>query len=455
MFPHSFSISQKVRIALLLSCTLCTFATQALVISGTISDDPYPSKRFSVPVSNAKIYFQSPSSVLIATPYITGQPIVMPPVKIIMDSITTDTQGKFSYTGLARAYDMTIVHPHYATRGIVINPRIDTSIDVTVVSKNAHAKISGKVLTLIILTKPTQTAPIAMPPPPIDSCFITVSFPRSSDQIIDIPSITTTTDSLGAYSFDSIPLSYNVFPVTITVSKVGYRTIIKDTVISTMATIAYNPALIPAPAANGDSVYTDPSAPSIMDNITFHLYDASACCCGEFVERAMTYDDTAIYLNYQLNDSLCKLYRCIAAGSRTTFTGKIPKAGTYSIYNAQQFYCPTGRMCPAIYMLPTKIGKLTVLPEVSVEQANAHRIIIPTMASSKKNGIIQISYSPTVSDNNASITISTIAGKLIYKSGVSAGSTRHLTTVPFSGLYVVTLSTNKGIVYSQRLSVIK
>jgi hypothetical protein len=118
-------------------------------------------------------------------------------------------------------------------------------------------------------------------------------------------------------------------------------------------------------SAAGDSVYTTPAKPTTKDSITYNFYDSDACCCAQFVNPTVSVSDTIVYLSFSVNTAPCQLCKCSAAGAWNAFKGGPFKAGKYAIYREQSFYCPPGSLCPAIVLLPVRIGQVVVAPDTT------------------------------------------------------------------------------------------
>jgi hypothetical protein len=121
-------------------------------------------------------------------------------------------------------------------------------------------------------------------------------------------------------------------------------------------------------SAAGDSVYTTPAKPTTKDSITYNFYDSDACCCAQFVNPSVFVSDTIVYLSFSVNTTPCQLCKCAGTGVWSAFKGGRLKAGRYSIYREQSFYCPPGTPCPLIALLPIRIGQVTVSPDTAYPQ---------------------------------------------------------------------------------------
>jgi hypothetical protein len=117
--------------------------------------------------------------------------------------------------------------------------------------------------------------------------------------------------------------------------------------------------------AAGDSVYTTPAKPTTKDSITYNFYDSDACCCAQFVNPTVSVSDTIVYLSFSVNTAPCQLCKCAGTGAWNAFKGGTLKAGKYAIYREQSFYCPPGSLCPAIALLPVRIGQVVVAPDTT------------------------------------------------------------------------------------------
>jgi hypothetical protein len=110
----------------------------------------------------------------------------------------------------------------------------------------------------------------------------------------------------------------------------------------------------------GDSVWTEPAQPTTQDSITFHLFNEDECCCTQYHNVGVWGSDTTIMLGFEADSRPCAQCLCIVPGSWLELTSAPLAAGRYAIYKAESLYCPPGEECPAIAILPVRVGELTV-----------------------------------------------------------------------------------------------
>ncbi|MBD3321864.1 MAG: hypothetical protein GF350_12280 [Chitinivibrionales bacterium] len=183
---------------------------------------------------------------------------------------------------------------------------------------------------------------------PVSVCSVMVITPISSRQFIGV------TDSTGNYSIDSIPVSQNT-PFTVIAYKQGYQDSQQEVTLIDHQTITADFYL----QRTTGRVTVDPSDPTNEDSLQFSIYNENICCCAEYSNHSVTWNDTAIFLYYLVNDENCARCMCLMAGSTTMFeSGPLP-AGTYSIYKVENSFC-TGDFCLPVAILPEKVGEITI-----------------------------------------------------------------------------------------------
>jgi hypothetical protein len=119
-------------------------------------------------------------------------------------------------------------------------------------------------------------------------------------------------------------------------------------------------SVVNSPVVLKDSVSVTPKNPTTKDSITYNFFDADACCCAAFVDPAVIVQDNIVYLLFSVNTAPCMVCLCAGAGKWNAFKGGRLKTGRYDIYKQENIYCPPGQACPAIIMLPVKIGEVVV-----------------------------------------------------------------------------------------------
>jgi hypothetical protein len=209
-------------------------------------------------------------------------------------------------------------------------------------------------------------------------------------------------------------------------------------------------------SAIGDSVYTTPARPTPKDSITYNFYDADACCCAVFVDPSVSIVDTMVRLTFSVNTAQCDLCRCILPGARQAFKGGPLKAGKYGIYRAQSFYCPPGSLCPAIVILPVRIGEMVVSSSTTdvLWQAPPSMRTGGLMLSQERN-TIHIGYELS-QPGHMRVRIFNAQGIMVkdLRDGESpAGMQRFSWTAPSQGVYFVRVEVNGTIAASREVIV--
>jgi hypothetical protein len=224
-------------------------------VEGTVTDDPYPTKRMPQPIGGARVYRERMECL---TPPVESTRSCQYAYSVI-DSTVTDKQGHYEFPKTAGgSYRLRFAATGYAARSVDCVVQSDTTIDVKLVADDAVGRVSGRVMSVECpghLQMPCVLRAAA-------GCTVTV-FPsnyeypvaysakadspaKASLSIIPYPAYQAITDAEGNYTIENIPLSYNSFPVTVTARKAGYVTVSTDATISNLTTTTVDFQLEPA-----------------------------------------------------------------------------------------------------------------------------------------------------------------------------------------------------------------
>jgi hypothetical protein len=208
-------------------------------------------------------------------------------------------------------------------------------------------------------------------------------------------------------------------------------------------------------SAAGDSVYTTPAKPTTKDSITYNFYDSDACCCAQFVNPSVIISDTIVYLSFSVNTTPCQLCKCLAAGAWNAFKGGPLKAGRYSIYREQSFYCPPGTPCPMIAILPIRIGEVVVTNPTSVGQEAPGIMPLSGLMLTQEKNTVTLDYA-VKQPGNVQVKIMNARGILtgeIYNGRAASGTHRWSWTAAAPGVYFMSVETNGVSVAARKIVV--
>ena len=352
-----------------------------IVISGTVTDDPFPSKRVPFPIKDVKVRLWQQLAILNSPSANASIPV---PGQVLLDSATTSSTGAFAFKPVSSpgAYQVSFDNPLYVSREISVSVISDTSFTVLLLAAGAHARVAGTVWAAC-------TGYLGMPCilQPIPGCTVMVSktsivpigvVPLNTSIAYPIIAVayTAVTDSLGRYAIDSIPLEVNGEAISVSARAAGYTAQTVDTTIRNNMPTTVNFSLAKAAAGPRDTVYVTPHHPTTSDSLYFILYNAYRCCGTIYRGNSVSVSDTTIYLSYTYDDTLCPYVNCFAAGSETNFSSKPIPAGRYAIYKVESLYCPPGRACPLFLLMPERVGTVTVSPAASVLPTRGGRALV-------------------------------------------------------------------------------
>jgi hypothetical protein len=217
----------------------------------------------------------------------------------------------------------------------------------------------------------------------------------------------------------------------------------------------YAPLTLAQFVAGGDSVYTVPARPTVKDPITYNFYDVSSCCCAEFVNPTVMVQDTIVYLSFSVNTDPCQLCRCLVPGAWNAFKGGTLKAGKYAIYRMETFYCPPGRVCPAIIMLPVRIGQVTVMGTTGAIVASAVAMPASGLTFAQEKSTVHLGYT-LAQQGQLRVKVFDARGILagvLYNGQASAGTHRFSWTAAAQGIYFLSVEINGIAVSTQKIIV--
>lgn len=390
---------KKVLLSFVVLCAAVHFVSGEIVapvrlvtVSGIVNDDPYPMKRMSQPIGNAKVELWRSSMVY----DVQSSPVIGPvPFWQRIDSTYTDGQGKFTFKPVnAENYQLRCSHSGYADNQVIVNTLRDTSVTISLVAASAKAQITGSV-------SEACHDPMGMPciMSPIPQCTVTVTKGSSLMEPALIASYTTVTNNNGQYTFDSIPVSKNGERITISATKKGYTTKSVDTLIRNTTTTTVNVVLTGKEETSKDSVSILPAFPTSRDSLQFQLRSWTHCCGTIYRNKTVSVNDTTIILSSTYDDSMCAFVDCLVGWSITTFYSGPIKAGKYIIYKVESPYCPPGKMCPLYITAPVRVGSVIIAKSTGIEPSAMKTIVVHgnrlTMAGNSV--IATVAYSQPIS----------------------------------------------------------
>ena len=346
-----------------------------VVISGTVTDDPFPAKRMPFPIKDVRVRLWQQLAILNSPSASSSIPV---PGQILRDSATTSSTGSFVFKPISPGtYQVSFDNPLYVSREISVSAVSDTSFTVLLLAAGAHARVAGTVWAAC-------SGFLGMPCilKPIPGCTVTVAptGPVAFNAYITYPIIpvtyTAVTDSQGRYAVDSVPIEVNGEAISVSARAAGYTAQTVDTTIRNNMPTTVNFSLAKAAAGPRDTVYVTPHHPTTSDSLYFILYNAYRCCGTIYRGNSVSVSDTTIYLSYTYDDTLCPYVNCFAAGSETNFSSKPIPAGRYAIYKVESLYCPPGRACPLFLLMPERVGTVTVSPAASVLPTRGGRALV-------------------------------------------------------------------------------
>jgi hypothetical protein len=250
---------KKIILALSLFAVCVSFSSASIIppvnvnIDGYVYTDPYPLMIPSAPIAGVKVYLLSSTVIPMKAATVTSIPV------FTSDSSTTDASGHFAFKpSSAGYYSISFQHSGFVTRDMELIALKDTTMRVSLLAAGAHALVKGKVWASAILS-----ALIA----PLPKCTVTVTeglfviplINQSAFSPIVTGTFTAITDDSGNYSIDSVPISSNNTPVTVSARKAGYLAQGVDTSVSNAKTTTVNFTLHP----NLAPVIT-PAKPEVM-----------------------------------------------------------------------------------------------------------------------------------------------------------------------------------------------
>lgn len=345
------------------------FPTVQVSIKGTIMDDPFPMKRMSLPIEGVKVRLSTPPVYTIMDQSESPNPIT----GYLFDSAVTNAQGSFKFESVpAGNYQLTLDHHDFISKQISFITSRDTSFSIALLAKGAKASVAGTVNT------PCPIYVNCLVQPPVEGCTVTVSktvtpIPIAQTQaVIALPTeiviAKVTTNAAGKYRFDSIPITTNGERIYITTSKTGFIGQTIDTVIFNATTTNINFSLDTTKQDLRDSITVLPQNPTTRDSLQFTLRMTDHCCATKFNNKIVTVTDTAIYLSFAYEDSMCAYVNCLTGWSQTAFSSKPLNAGKYSIYKVESPYCPPGRFC-ALMISQVYMGAITISTPLAINPA--------------------------------------------------------------------------------------
>jgi hypothetical protein len=120
------------------------------------------------------------------------------------------------------------------------------------------------------------------------------------------------------------------------------------------------------------------------------------------------------------------------------------KAGKYAIYRMETFYCPAGRGCPAVIMLPVRIGQVVVTGTTDVFSKPTAAITASGLTLAQENKTVWLDYA-LAQQGHVNVKVFNARGILagtIYNGQASAGAHRFSWTATAKGIYFLSVEIN-------------
>jgi hypothetical protein len=330
----------------------------SLTICGVVMDDPYPMKRMSIPIANARIELRTQVATL------QGTTDASPLLGALIDSATTGADGKFCFKNKAPQYsNVLIIHPDYRTRQIYISATADTTLNISLVGKDAVSSVSGSVSAACLITNETCS------PKPVPECSVSVnivSYVLTGFVPVKALTISTVTDAQGNYSIKNIPLSYNGEQVNVTAKKSGTIKTTVATIRNSETTTVNFKDFSTYSVEDTSSFQVSPAKPTSNDSILFRFFNANDCCCAIYRNMSVSVLDSTINIFYSLDNAPCLACNCAGMGKWAGINYKPLSPGKYNVYKSHSTYCPPGTMCPASMTAPVFLGTLIVAKPTEV-----------------------------------------------------------------------------------------
>lgn len=193
----------RASLVLMLICIFAIVLAQAQVtVSGIVSDDPYPSKRASVPIEGATICLKGPGQYIWLVPDCASE-------------TTTPASGEYSFDLDGADYCMDVSASGYiAQRHCFQGLAADTTINTGLLAMGSHASVAGSIV--------TEMCDAGSCPPLADNgCVVQalVPDPCREDTCGDgsgwLRLAGTEISADGKFALDSIPLDRNNLEVTL------------------------------------------------------------------------------------------------------------------------------------------------------------------------------------------------------------------------------------------------
>jgi hypothetical protein len=247
-------------------------------ISGKVTEDVGMSKVL-ITVTNAKVYLKKPLYYIMplyAMPFIPDS---------ILDSATTDAQGAFSFKNVKQdSYTLSISATGYQSKDMPLSIASDAALSISLLPVNALGRIAG---TVYQATPPGVVgcgySPVGCVVGTVEGCTVSVNMPLTiilpmeSKALAYLPTTVykSVTNSLGAYTIDSIPLTYSDRTITVVARKDGFAQDNKTAVMQPDQFISVNFAL-QRPYAN--------RAEKTVNNVTYSVAtDKASYNVGEYI----------------------------------------------------------------------------------------------------------------------------------------------------------------------------
>jgi hypothetical protein len=263
--------------------TLMTFSVSetnpALTIKGNVTED-VGTKKILIVVPNAKVYLKQPLYQISNAQSFAPGPIIL---YNYIDSTTTGNSGAFSFSNIAQgSYTLGFVSDNYQDLDVPLNAAVDTTLSVKLLPLNAYCTVTGTVY------EATPPGVIGCAPSPV-GCVVgtvaacTVAVPRPI--IPPLPRQTSlatmysfsykaVTNSQGAYTIDSVPVTYYNRNASVVAKKNGFALETKQALLQPQEAVSVYFALQKAYANMSTKTVDNISFTIATDKAVYNKYEA-------------------------------------------------------------------------------------------------------------------------------------------------------------------------------------
>lgn len=292
---------------------------KTFTIKGTVYDDPYPSKRMSLPIPGTKIIFGK-YRYIAASSY--------GPQFTIIDSVLSNSAGAYSFKPVVKGdYMLRFLAPGFRTRDTIVNLQSDINLNMFLLTDESFSSISGKIMAVICPSNPLMGMPCQTKPLP--GCTVTVSLKDCYPGTVSayFKSVCTklygVTDAEGNYLIEKIPHVKNGQRVSVIAGLDGYQSKFIDTTVFTMGNTVVNFEL--------NKSYVIRNTIIAADGVQYQIA----------TEKQNYFKGDSVRAQYIITNRppITKTYSLLACGWHYSYTASDIKNNELFSYTTPQIYC--------------------------------------------------------------------------------------------------------------------